>query len=150
MSPDFRAALIVRLLGSFTLAVESAAVYLGQFANDVTCAAFLARLKKEGLEGLDTAASQGSEGVLHGEKRLTKKPEAGQWNNKCGGEGDQSSPWDRSDKGSLQIRPASRAPGFRLASNGGFGKTASHSTRYAIRGAANCVFQRKKSYSIKQ
>ena len=73
---------IVRLLGSFTLAVESAAVYLGQFANDVTCAAFLARLKKEGLEGLDTAASQGSEGVLHGEKRLTKKPEAGQWNNK--------------------------------------------------------------------
>lgn len=61
---------IVRLLGSFTLAVESAAVYLGQFANDVTCAAFLARLKKEGLEGLDSAASQSSEGVLHGEKRL--------------------------------------------------------------------------------
>ena len=62
---------IVRLLGSFTLAVESAAVYLGQFANDVTCTAFLARLKKEGLEGLDTAASQSSEGVLHGEKRLS-------------------------------------------------------------------------------
>ena len=52
---------IVRLLGCFTLAVESAAVYLGQFANDVTCAAFLARLKKEGLEGLDTAAGQSSE-----------------------------------------------------------------------------------------
>lgn len=62
---------IVRLLGCFTLAVESAAVYLGQFANDVTCAAFLARLKKEGLEGLDTAATQSSEGVLHGEKRLS-------------------------------------------------------------------------------
>jgi tetratricopeptide (TPR) repeat protein len=62
---------IVRLLGCFTLAVESAAVYLGQFANDVTCAAFLARLKKEGLEGLDTAAGQSSEGVLHGEKRLS-------------------------------------------------------------------------------
>jgi tetratricopeptide (TPR) repeat protein len=62
---------IVRLLNCFTLAVESAAVYLGQFANDVTCAAFFARLKKEGLEGLDTAASQSSEGVLHGEKRLT-------------------------------------------------------------------------------
>ena len=62
---------MVRLLGCFTLAVESAAVYLGQFANDVTCAAFLARLKKEGLEGLDTAASQSSEGVLHGEKRLS-------------------------------------------------------------------------------
>ncbi len=62
---------IVRLLGSFTLAVESAAVYLGQFANDVTCAAFLARLKQEGLEGLDTATTQSSEGVLHGEKRLS-------------------------------------------------------------------------------
>ena len=61
---------IVLLLGCFTLAVESAAVYLGQFANDVTCAAFLTRLKKEGLEGLDTAAGQSSEGVLHGEKRL--------------------------------------------------------------------------------
>ncbi len=47
---------MVRLLGCFTLAVESAAVYLGQFANEVTCAAFLTRLKKEGLEGLDTAA----------------------------------------------------------------------------------------------
>jgi tetratricopeptide (TPR) repeat protein len=61
---------IVRLLGCFTLAVESAAVYLGQFANDVTCAAFLARLKREGLEGLDVAATQSSEGVLHEEKRL--------------------------------------------------------------------------------
>jgi hypothetical protein len=49
---------IVTLLGCFTLAVESAAVYLGQFANEVTCAGFLARLKKEGLEGLDTAAGQ--------------------------------------------------------------------------------------------
>jgi hypothetical protein len=35
----------------------------------VTCAAFLARLEKEGLEGLDTAASQSGEGVLHGETR---------------------------------------------------------------------------------
>ena len=61
---------ITRLLGSFTLAVESAAVYLAQFANDVTCAAFLARLKKEGLEGLDTAASQSDVSVRHGEKRL--------------------------------------------------------------------------------
>ena len=61
---------IVRLLGCFTLAVEAAAVYLGQFAGDVTCAAFLARLKGEGLEGLDAAAGQSSEGVLHGEKRL--------------------------------------------------------------------------------
>jgi len=48
---------ILRLLGSFTLAVESAAVYLGQFANDVTCTAFLARLEKEGLEGADAAVT---------------------------------------------------------------------------------------------
>jgi tetratricopeptide (TPR) repeat protein len=61
---------IVNLLGRFTLAIETAAVYLGQFANDVTCAAFLTRLKKEGLTGLDVAAEQTSEGVRHGEKRL--------------------------------------------------------------------------------
>jgi hypothetical protein len=47
---------IVRLLGYFTLAVESAAVYLGQYASDVSCAGFLARLRQEGLEGLDDAA----------------------------------------------------------------------------------------------
>jgi tetratricopeptide (TPR) repeat protein len=61
---------IVRLLGCFTLAVESAAVYLGQYANDVGCVGFLARLKKEGLEGLDSAAGQSTETVLHGEKSL--------------------------------------------------------------------------------
>jgi hypothetical protein len=61
----------VKLLGCFTLAVESAAVYLGQFANDVTCAGFLARLKKEGLEGLEEASAQSAEAVLHGEKRLS-------------------------------------------------------------------------------
>ncbi len=61
---------IIDLLGMFTLAVETAAVYLGQFADDVTCAGFLARLNKEGLGGLDIAAEQTSEGVRHGEKRL--------------------------------------------------------------------------------
>jgi tetratricopeptide (TPR) repeat protein len=67
---------IVRLLGCFTLAVESAAVYLGQYANDVTCTGFLARLKREGLEGLDSASGQSTETVLHGEKSLsaTLKP----------------------------------------------------------------------------
>jgi hypothetical protein len=62
---------IVVLLGGFTLAVETAAVFLGQFAGDVTCADFLERLKQEGLEGLESAASQTGEGVRHGEKRLT-------------------------------------------------------------------------------
>jgi hypothetical protein len=61
---------IVRLLGCFTLAVETAAVYLGQFADEVTCGSFLARLRKEGSEGLDDAAQQTSEAVRHGEKRL--------------------------------------------------------------------------------
>ncbi|MEK6406476.1 MAG: tetratricopeptide repeat protein [Acidobacteriota bacterium] len=67
---------IVKLLGGFTLAVETAAVFLGQFAGDVTCADFLERLKREGLEGLESAASETSEGVRHGEKRLsaTLKP----------------------------------------------------------------------------
>lgn len=62
---------IVRLLGCFTLAIESVAVYLGQYANDVTCAGFLARLKKEGLEGLDRASTESAESVLHGEKSMS-------------------------------------------------------------------------------
>jgi tetratricopeptide (TPR) repeat protein len=62
---------IVQLLGRFTLAVEIAAVFLGQFAGDVSCGNFLERLKTEGLEGLESAAAQTGEGVRHGEKRLT-------------------------------------------------------------------------------
>jgi hypothetical protein len=62
---------IVGLLGRFTLAVETAAVFLGQFADDVNCADFRDRLKKEGLKGLEEAAGETSEGVRHGEKRLT-------------------------------------------------------------------------------
>jgi NB-ARC domain len=61
---------IVRLLGGLTLAVESAAVYLGHFAADVTCGGFLARLEREGLESLDSAADQTAVGVRHGEKRV--------------------------------------------------------------------------------
>jgi len=62
---------IVRLLGRFTLAIEGAAVYLGQFAGDVTCSAFLARLKREGLDGLDAAAADSGASVRHGEIRLS-------------------------------------------------------------------------------
>ena len=62
---------IMRLLGGFTLAIEAAAVFLGQFASDVTCAGFLQRLKKEGLAGLENATSGTNEGVRHGEIRLT-------------------------------------------------------------------------------
>jgi len=62
---------IVLLLGCFTLAVETAALFLGQFSDDVICSDFLQRLKNEGLEGLESAAGETSEGVQHGEKRLT-------------------------------------------------------------------------------
>ncbi|MDY0384538.1 TIR domain-containing protein [Trichlorobacter sp.] len=61
---------IVRFLGNFTLAVESVAVYLGHFSSDISCAAFLARLEKEGLEGLDSASDTVEVVVRHGEKRL--------------------------------------------------------------------------------
>jgi len=61
---------VASLLSRFTLGVETAAVYLGQFADDVTCVSFLARLKKEGLAGLDSAAEQSGEGVRHGEKSV--------------------------------------------------------------------------------
>ena len=62
---------IAKLLGCLTLAVESAAVYLGRYSSDVTCVAFLERLKKEGLEDLNSVAGQSTEAVLHGEKRLS-------------------------------------------------------------------------------
>jgi hypothetical protein len=65
------AAAIVGLLGRFTLAVERPAVFLGQFAEDVSCVGFRDRLKKEGLVGLETAAGETSEGVRHGEELLT-------------------------------------------------------------------------------
>lgn len=61
---------IVRLLAGFTLAVEAAAVYLGECAGDISCAAFLERLRREGLEGLDAASAEGAGGIRHGEKRL--------------------------------------------------------------------------------
>jgi tetratricopeptide (TPR) repeat protein len=59
---------IVRLLGGFTLAVETTALYLGQ-NRDVQCRGFLDRLRKEGLQGLDAVAGD-AETTLHGEQRL--------------------------------------------------------------------------------
>jgi tetratricopeptide (TPR) repeat protein len=64
------AAEIVRLLGGQTLAVETAAVFLGQF-EEVTCRAFLQRLREEGLGGLEAASGEIIAGVQHGERRLT-------------------------------------------------------------------------------
>jgi len=67
---------IARLLGGFTLAIEAAAVYLGQNAARVVCAGFQARLEREGLGGLKVAVSDPSIRVQHDEKRLsvTLKP----------------------------------------------------------------------------
>lgn len=61
---------IVNLLGRYTLAIETAAVYLGQYAFDVKCSDLLVRLKKEGIAGLDNASIESTEGVLHGKKSL--------------------------------------------------------------------------------
>jgi len=76
-SQDRAAALaLVKLLGGFTLAVEVVAVYLGERAGHVTCAAFLERLKKEGFTGLENAALATKRGIRHGEKLIaaTLKP----------------------------------------------------------------------------
>ncbi len=62
---------IVQLLGCLTLAVESAAVYLGTYHDDVTCSTFLQRLVEEGLGGLDEAADQAGKRTLHGEMRIS-------------------------------------------------------------------------------
>jgi tetratricopeptide (TPR) repeat protein len=76
-SQERQAALeLVKLLGGFTLAVEVVAVHLGERAGRVTCAAFLQRMKKEGLAGLDSAALATKKGIKHGEKLIgaTLKP----------------------------------------------------------------------------
>ena len=48
---------IVRLMDRFTLAVEAAAVFLGYYNSQVSCVAFLERLRTEGLEGLEDATT---------------------------------------------------------------------------------------------
>jgi len=61
---------LVKLLGGFTLAVEVVAVYLGERAGRVTCAAVLARLQAAGLGELDAILRGARGGVRHGEKLL--------------------------------------------------------------------------------
>ena len=77
-SPQERAAALelVRLLGGFTLAVEVVAVHLGERAGRVTCAAFLERMKKEGLGKFDDVIQGTKTGIFHGEKLVgaTLKP----------------------------------------------------------------------------
>ena len=67
-----RAALqIVRLLDRFTLAVESAAVFLGYHGANTSCSALLERLRTEGLEGLEHSITDPQIRLRHREKRLT-------------------------------------------------------------------------------
>ena len=58
-----------RVLGRFTLAVETAAVYLGQYEDGVSCAGFRDRLKAEGLPAWK-APRRPDVAVRHGEKSL--------------------------------------------------------------------------------
>jgi tetratricopeptide (TPR) repeat protein len=59
---------LVKLLGGFTLAVEVVAVHLGERAGRITCAAFLERMKKEGLGKFDDVAGATKTGIFHGER----------------------------------------------------------------------------------
>jgi tetratricopeptide (TPR) repeat protein len=62
---------IVKLLGGFTLAVEVVAVHLGEKMGRITCTAFLERLRKEGLEGLEEAAKATKRGIAHAQKLVS-------------------------------------------------------------------------------
>jgi tetratricopeptide (TPR) repeat protein len=67
---------LVRLLGGFTLAIEVVAVHLGERDGRVTCAAFLERMKKEGVGKFDDISRSTKGGIRHGEKLVgaTLKP----------------------------------------------------------------------------
>jgi tetratricopeptide (TPR) repeat protein len=67
---------LVKLLGGFTLAVEVVAVYLGERSGRVTCAAFLERMRKEGVGRFDDMIGGTKSGIRHGEKLIgaTLKP----------------------------------------------------------------------------
>lgn len=61
---------LAELLGGFTLAVEVVAVYLGERQGQITCAAFLERLRSEGLAGFEGAAKETKRAVSHGQKLI--------------------------------------------------------------------------------
>jgi tetratricopeptide (TPR) repeat protein len=61
----------VRLLGGFTLAVERAAVFLGQFARDLSCAEFRDQLRSEGLTEFEDSDCEAIDGLCSSEERLS-------------------------------------------------------------------------------
>lgn len=63
---------IVRLLEGFTLAVETAGIYLGRYVGEVTCAQFLGELRTRLLEHSEEAAGDATVVVRHRERLLEK------------------------------------------------------------------------------
>jgi hypothetical protein len=61
---------LAAILGGFTLAVEVAAVYLGERRGQISCAAFLDRLRREGFVGLEAAAKSTKRSLSHREKLI--------------------------------------------------------------------------------
>src|ERR1043166_1076121 len=69
---DDQAREIVRLLEGFTLAVETAGIYLGRYADEVTCAQFLGDLRIRLLAQSEEAAGDSTVVVRHRERLLEK------------------------------------------------------------------------------
>jgi len=69
---DDHAREIVRLLEGFTLAVETAGIYLGRYVGEVTCAQFLRDLRARLLEQSEEAAGDSTVVVRHRERLLEK------------------------------------------------------------------------------
>jgi tetratricopeptide (TPR) repeat protein len=62
---------IVRLLGGFTLAVETTALYLGTYATEVDCSALCESLRSGGLDASEAAAADERVRLAWHEKLLT-------------------------------------------------------------------------------
>jgi tetratricopeptide (TPR) repeat protein len=63
---------IIRLLEGFTLAVETAGIYLGRYAGEVTCAQFLVDLRARLLAQSEEAAGDSTVVVRHRERLLER------------------------------------------------------------------------------
>ncbi len=69
---DDEARIIARLLGGFTLAVETAAIYLGRHAGENACRAFRERLQASLLAESEKGAGDSTVAVRHRERLLGK------------------------------------------------------------------------------
>lgn len=62
---------IAKVLGGFTLAIEVVAIHLRERRGRITCAAFLERLRREGLGGFEAIARGTKGGISHQEKLVS-------------------------------------------------------------------------------